>query len=295
MSVDSDLDRLYQLPPSAFVAERNALAKRAGERGEEIRALPKPTLPVWIVNQLHWRHPDVYRALVESAENLRATHKAVLGGRRGDLRAASKAHEEAVEAALKAALAIANEGGNSPSDAVRQAIGTTLRGLPAADPPGRLRQALAPGGFEMLAGLPSGGRVVPTPAARAGQKAAVSKPRTATPGKKVDRAAVTRAKKSVADASKALAAAEHVSRREEFEAARTARDAEKAQRRVARATEALEEAETELRDAEREAADAVKKRDAAKVRAEVADRTLDAARSRAEAAERDLRLAEDPK
>ena len=296
MSLDSDLDRLYQLPPSAFIAERNALAKRAGARAEEIRGLPKPTLPVWIVNQLHWRHPDVYRALIESAENLRATHKAVLGGRRGDLRTASRTHEEAVEAALKAALGIATEDGNSPSDAVRQAIGTTLRALPAADPPGRLRQALAPGGFDMLAGLPSGGRVVPTPAARAGQKAIPSKPaaRTATPGKKVDRAAVTRARKNVADATKTLATAEQASRREEFEAARTTRDADKANRRVTRAREALDEAETELQDAEREAADAAKKRDAAQARAESADQALEAARARVEAAERELRLAEEP-
>src|SRR5918992_1894792 len=117
MSMDADLDRLYQVPPAEFIAERNALAKRAGERAAEIRALPKPTQAVWAVNQLHWRHPEIYRALIENAENLRATHRAVLGGRMGsggrggdparvDLRGASRAHEEAVEAALKATLAI---------------------------------------------------------------------------------------------------------------------------------------------------------------------------------------------
>src|SRR5687767_13055209 len=115
MSIDTDLDRLYQLPPAEFIAERNAVAKRAGARGADIRALPKPTIPVWVVNQLHWRKPDVYKALIESAENLRATHKAVLAGRKGDLRTASKAHEEALDAALKAALAIASDGGSAPS------------------------------------------------------------------------------------------------------------------------------------------------------------------------------------
>src|SRR5688500_5826534 len=108
---DSELDRLYQLPPSEFIAVRNALAKRAGAQGAEIRALPKPTLAVWAVNQLHWRHPDIHRPLVESAGNLRATHKAVIGGGRGCLRAAGRAHEAGPERALKAPLAIAAAGG----------------------------------------------------------------------------------------------------------------------------------------------------------------------------------------
>ena len=301
MSVDSDLDRLYQLPPQAFIAERNALAKRAGARGTEIRALPKPTLAVWAVNQLHWRKPDVYRSLIESAENLRATHKAVLAGRRADLRAASRTHEEALDAALKATLAIAAADGNPPSDAARQAIGTTLRALPAADPPGRLRQALTPGGFEMLAGLPAGGRVVAAPASQprksaAQQRGTSGEPRSGerrpSPPSEKDRAAIARARKMAEAASRALISAEHAARREEFEAARAARDAEKAERRVARAREAIEAAQAELQEAEREAAAATKTRDAARSRAESADQALEAARARVEDAQRDVRKAD---
>jgi hypothetical protein len=273
MSIDTDLDRLYQLKPSEFIAERNAIAKRAGARGSEIRALPKPTAAVWAVNQLHWRQPELYRSLVEAAENLRATHKAVTSGRRADLRTASRAHEEALEAALKATLAIANDDGTPPSDATRQAIGTTLRSLPAEDPPGRLRQALAPGGFEMLSGLPKGGRVVSAPP-RSERK------REREPN--VDRATEARAKKEAEALAKAIALAEQRARREEFEAARTAREAEKAERRLTRAREAVEEAEAELREAEREAEGARKKRDAAKARSEAADQELADARSRVE-------------
>jgi hypothetical protein len=290
MSFDADIDRLYQLPPPEFIAERNALAKRAGARGADIRALPKPTLPVWAVNQLHWRHPEIYRSLLDTAENLRATHKAVLAGRRGDLRAASRAHEEALDAALKAALAIAAEGGNPASDAVRQTIGTTLRALPAADPPGRLRQALMPGGFEALTGLPAGGRVVPPSTAARSQKAAAPTrtPSTAAPRTKPDKAALARARKVAADAAKALSSAEQASRREEFEAARAARDADAAQRRVAGALKAVETAQAELAQAEEDAAAAVKKRDAARTRAASADKALATARAHADAARREL-------
>jgi hypothetical protein len=279
MSIDTDLDRLYQLKPSEFIAERNAIAKRAGPRSADIRALPKPTAAVWAVNQLHWRKPELYRALTQAADNLRATHKAVIAGRRADLRAASRTHEDALDSALKATLEMTGEDGHPPSDATRQAIATTLRGLPAGDPPGRLRQALAPGGFEMLSGLPSGGSVISAPARKA-QKRPAGKDTSAVT--KEDKAAQARAKKQAEAVAKAVAAAEQVARREEFEAARTAREAEKAERRVARAREALEGAEAELKEAEREAEQARKKRDAAKARSDAADQTLADARSRVE-------------
>jgi len=291
-SIDAALDRLYQLPPAEFTAARNALAKEAGPRAQDIRALPKPTLAVWAVNQVHWRHPEVYRTLVESAENLRATHKAVLAGRKADLRAASRTHEEAVDAALKAALALASDGGTPPSDAVRQAIGTTLRLLPGADPPGRLRQVLTPGGFDALAGLPAGGRVVAVPAPSAKKQPAEARGRQGAATKtKVDKAALARAQKAAANTARALAAAEQEARREEFEAARTARDAEKAERRIARAQEALAAAQGELEEAQDEAAAAIKKRDAARARAATADEKLDTAREKNDAAQRELRLA----
>jgi hypothetical protein len=293
MSLDDDLDRLYQLPPSEFIAERNALAKRAGDRGQEIRALPKPTLPVWAVNQLHWREPAVYKALVESSENLRATHRAVLEGRKGDVRAAGREHETALDAAIKAALAIAGEDGTPPSDAARQTIATTLRSLPAADSPGRLRQALTPGGFEMLSAFPGGGRVVParmTPTpAKPAPKPGKGGPQ---PKRKIDKAALLRAQKAAAAAERELSKAEQEARREEFEAARAAREMEKAQRRVTRAKEAVETAQAELDDAEEASAAALKQRDATRARAAAADRTLGTARARHDAAQRDLRAAE---
>lgn len=297
---DPDLDRLYQLPPSEFIAERNALAKRAGAQGADIRALPKPTLAVWAVNQLYWREPGIYAALVEAAENLRATHRAVMRGGQGDLRSAAREHEAALEAALKAALGIAAEGRTASSDAVRQTIGSTLRALPSGDPPGRLRQALTPGGFEILAGLPARGGVVRTPAAPAlaGPAAKTPADRTATPSKggrarerarTLDKAALARARKAVAAAERTLASAEHAARREEFEAARAARETEQAERRAARAREALAAAQSEVEEAEEIAQAAKKKRYAARSRAAAAEAAAAAAREQKEAAQRQVR------
>ena len=145
---------LYQLPLDEFTAARNALAKEAGAAGAEIRALQKPPLAAWAINQVIWRGRPTFHAFNASAAALRAAHSGVVSGKRADLRAAGKAHEEALEAVAKAALAILRDAGQPATDATKQAILTTLRALPASsDPPGRLTQVLQPTGFELLAGL----------------------------------------------------------------------------------------------------------------------------------------------
>ena len=143
---ESPLDRLYQLPLSDFISARNALAKESGADAAEIRALQKPSLPAWAINQLYWHRRDVYDDLIAAARDLRATHDA---------------HEEAVDAALKATLALLEESGQPATEATKQAIGTTLRGLPADEPPGRLTRQLQPRGFEMLSGSLPGGTIRP--------------------------------------------------------------------------------------------------------------------------------------
>src|SRR5215207_3090079 len=146
---DSQIDRLYQLPLGEFIAARNALAKETG--AADVKALQKPNLPAWAVNQLYWRHRDVYDEVIGRAEDLRATHLATQRGTRADLRGASRDHEQAVDAALKATLSLLTEDGQPTTDATKQAIATTLRGLPGDEPPGRLTRPLEPRGFDMLA------------------------------------------------------------------------------------------------------------------------------------------------
>lgn len=274
-SLDDEIDRLFQLPPGEFTAARNALAKDAGPRAAEIKALTKPSLPAWAVNQLHWTQPKIYNALVESAEDLRATHKAVMAGKRGDLRGAGKSHDEAVDAALKAALDILAQSGNAVTDATRQAVGTTLRALPGDEPPGRLTKPLQPRGFDMLAGIQTTGRVKAAPRPR---PFPVAKP--IDKDGKAEAARAAKAREAATAAARAVRAAEQEARREEFEAARAARDVEKADRRVEEARRALDKAEEEVRDAERESAAAAKKRDSAQARAARADEALKRAKAK---------------
>ncbi|MDQ3212333.1 MAG: hypothetical protein M3Q85_06650 [Acidobacteriota bacterium] len=300
--IDADIDRLYQLAPEAFTPARNALAKTAGADAPAVKGLAKPPMPAWAVNQVYWQQREVYDALISAAKALRQTHKTILSGKTGDLRGAGKAHEAAVDAALKAALSLLAAHGHPATDTTRQAIATTLRALPADEPPGRLSRTLQPGGFEMLAGLsiaagarlPAAGGSASKPVAgavarsgkagKAGPQQA-AKPRREAPGQpapRVDPRAVARAREAAARAARELREAEHTARREEFEAARAARDADKAARQLEAAQKTLAAAQEEFHEAEAAATEATRIKDAADARAAAADQALEAARRKVE-------------
>jgi hypothetical protein len=293
-TLDREIDRLYQLPLDEFTPARNGLAKDAGADAARIRALTKPPIAAWAVNQLYWRNVDVWNALIEAAENARRTHKAVLSGRAGDVRAATKVHDDAVEEALRATLAMLANSNHPASDATKHAIATTLRALPGDEPPGRLTRVLQPGGFEMLTGLSMAPGVAVRPAKPA-RPAATRTTRTAetlpsTP--KVDAKALTRAREASAAATRGLREAEHAVRREEFEIVRTTRDEERAAKAVEDARKALIEATSALERAEAAAKAATRVREAVAKRSEQAREELSKARSRAESAAADLKKIE---
>jgi hypothetical protein len=94
---------LYGLPLEEFTKARDALAKEARQAGEkeaadEIKALRKPPVSAWAVNQLARRHPQELKALVKAGEGLRRAQRAAVGGGGPDaLRDATRAHRERLE------------------------------------------------------------------------------------------------------------------------------------------------------------------------------------------------------
>lgn len=291
-SLDAEVDKLYQLPLEEFTAARNALAKEAGADGADIRKLQKPPLPAWAINQLYWKNRGVYDALVNAASELRAAHQAVLGGKHGDLRGASQAHDEALDEAQRAALDLLEAAGHKPTDATRQALINTLRALPSSDPPGRLARTLQPGGFEMLAGF----QIAPGKAAAAARSAPAVERKPARAGKgareREDRSAAAArraaAREAVTQAARELREAETELKRQEFAAARASKEAERAEARLEQAREALAAAEREVEEAERATATAGKTRDRARRVAGDAQVAVDTARARLEHAQQKL-------
>jgi hypothetical protein len=277
----ADLDRLYQLPLDEFTAARNVLAKGAGKNAAAIRALTKPPLAAWAVNQLYWRERRAWDALVAAADNQRRTNKAMLAGRAGDVRAAGKVHDEAVQDALKTTLDILSRDGHPVTDATKQSIVNTLRALPAEEPPGRLTRVLQPGGFEMLAGLTI---TKATKEAKTTKEPAEAKGTKEQAQSKADAKALTQAREAAASAERAVKEAEQAARRHEFEIARATRDEERAAKAVEQARVALDEAKTALASAEREQTDAGKRREAAEDAAKKAETAVTVARRHAESA-----------
>lgn len=284
-ALDAGIDKLFQLPPAEFTAARNALARDAGGQAAAIKALTRPPLAAWAVNQLYWQDRERYEALVDASNEMRRTHRAVIEGRSADLRAAGREHDAALEAALKSTLALLKEAGQPATDATRHAILNTLRALPSEEPPGRLTKALTPGGFELLAGV--------TPAAASPRKAAKPAPAhtQARPASKKGKAADARAERELARAAarereriaavqRAVRDADQRARHAEFEAARAARDAAKADRRLEEMRQDLDVAQQAFDDAAKDAAKAARASEAADRRRRDAQVALDAAKAR---------------
>jgi len=274
-TLDAEIDRLYQLPLEEFTAARNALAKTAGADAARVRALAKPPVAAWAVNQLRWRKRDVWDALIEAAENARRVNRAALAGRAGDVRAATEVHNHAVDDALRETLTLLADAAPA-TDATRHAIATTLRALPADEPPGRLTRVLQPAGFEALSGLTIARGVAPRPSTRPpGREPAPAREKDEPT---VDVKALTRARQAAVSASRVRRDAEQTLERARFELARSERERQ-------RAREALAEAQQTLTRATQAHETAIK-------RAREADQALSAARVRADETASDVKSLE---
>jgi hypothetical protein len=154
-ALDATIDDLYRLPLSDFTGTRNALAKSlTGSDALRVRALVKPTVVPWAVNQVYWRARSTYDRLMQSGEALRVAQIAALEGRAADVRAASDAHRRAVGEAVSAAERLAAPAGaKANADALARTFEALSLATHAPASPGRLTGLLQPAGFEALAGI----------------------------------------------------------------------------------------------------------------------------------------------
>ncbi len=153
--VDQAADRLYGLPLDQFTPARNAAARELRDRGlpaeaDEVKALVKPTVAAWAVNQLtRRRHADLDEFLEAAAD----ARDAQLGGR-SDAREAISRQRDALETLVRAA---GLELGGDVSDPVAGRIRQTLEAAAVDDEAaeqvrrGRLVKELEPAGFGTLA------------------------------------------------------------------------------------------------------------------------------------------------
>jgi hypothetical protein len=160
--LESELDALYALPPAEFTGARNDLARRLKQAGQneaaaQVKALRKPTVPLWAVNQLARQNPQGIEALLASAEQLRkAQEEALRGGESTALRKATDDERKILRELTQQGDELLRESGHGSAG---ERIAATLRS--AAVVPegqellrqGRLTEELESSGFAALAGI----------------------------------------------------------------------------------------------------------------------------------------------
>ena len=266
MSIDeAELDRLYALPLEEFTPARNDLAKRLradGDRAaaDEAKALRKPSVVAWAVNQLaRERELDVQR-LIRAGERLeQAQTEAVLGSDGGEFDEARRDERDALERLSAAARSVLEGGGHASSDATVDKVVRTLRTAAVSGEgrellrSGRLTEEIEPRGFEAFMGLDVSAR----PRGRKEAQPKKERKGEPKPEPRVDRrlenarAKLLEARTEARDrareldrAEKALVAAQDELKRAETEAGRLHKRSEQARARV-------ERLETQVRDLSR--------------------------------------------
>jgi hypothetical protein len=247
-TTDRDVDLLFTLPLSEFTSARNALVKRLkqarrGDDAEKVKAIPKPSISAWAVNQLYWSHRREFDRLLEAGHKLAQAQISHLTGAGTDVRGRINDRREAIAILLQLADALLRAAGHSSTPETLRRIEATLEALstsnatPGAAMPGRLAEDVAPQGFESLAAL----MPPDTPPARR------DKPIPDT---------TALASKKLEDAAAAVKATESQFRQAEENLTKARTAADEALRRAQALSVEVERAEAALRDLESTLSDA---------------------------------------
>ena len=156
---DEDVDALFSLPLAEFTSARNAQAAQLkkngrGDEAADVKALGKPPVSAWAVNQLYWNHREAFDKLIDSGERFHKAQSARSGAKVADMRAALDARRETLNKLSDFAAQALREAGHNPSPDTIHRITTTLEGVSAYasrdDGPhlGRLTHDVDPPGFE---------------------------------------------------------------------------------------------------------------------------------------------------
>jgi hypothetical protein len=274
--VEQAAEELYGLPPGEFTRARDERAKelrKSGDReaADAVKALRKPTVAAWALNQLARQRGKELGRLLTAGDALRAAQEELLaGGDRSAFQEAAAGERELVAELTGAAREIVSEAGERPGAGLDEKVSATLHAAALDEDTaeelraGRLtREREAIGGFGAL----TAGSAPSPPNARQPKKEKAAS-RKAAP------------KKPAAEARG----------QERLAAART--DERHARRELEAAEKAVESARTRAEAAEAHAADAVDRAKVASERLKEARRAHSAAKKAHSRAEKSLNSAE---
>ena len=153
--LESELDDHFGRPLAEFTAARQ------DDAAERVQALKKPSVPVWVANQLARRHPGEVQALLDAGGRLRkAQERAFRSGEgRQAVRDATRDEREAVRTLTRFAHELLADEGRPVTRDATDRIGSLLR-TAAVDPDtadqlaaGRLAEEVEATGFGTVAGI----------------------------------------------------------------------------------------------------------------------------------------------
>lgn len=286
--LDQDVDELFKLPLGEFIAARDALAKRLKQNGRPddaalVKALAKPPVSAWAVNQLYWNHRAAFEELLAAGQRFHKAQTSGAAAKVANMRGSLEARRAALAELSDLASSVLSDAGHSPSPDTIRRITTTLEAISAyaslSDGPtlGRLSQDVDPPGFESLAAFVPGGGLLKGAAVSSKLAATTSlqKKPAATEVRQLEatrqariaaaKAAVQAAKKSFANArarAQGLEAAQKKANTETKQAEKQLRDAEERLKNARLASDAavrrsqsvaaeVEEASKAMEDAKR--------------------------------------------
>ena len=139
MDLEGELDRLYSLPLDAFTSERNAIAKAAKTDGDDdsatrVKALKKPSVGAWTLNQLTREHSDEVAELLSVRDDLERADSPQ------ELRDLTKKRRDLVARLTKKARSILEESEHGASHASVEKVSQGLLAVGRDDERELLRQ-----------------------------------------------------------------------------------------------------------------------------------------------------------
>jgi len=292
---DDPIDTLFRVPLTEFVGARKELAARLKKTGytdeaDRVKALAKPSISAWAVNQLYWNHREEFDELISTGQRFR---KAQTSGKMVNMREALDARREALAELSDLATEVLNDAGHNPSLDVLRRITTTLEALSSLPSfsddtnPGRLTQDIDPPGFDSFGSFTPSAPAKPTPKGRGSSptnrgthedspRGVVAREGAVSPAQKIAAASKSQ-QKLAADAKR-----DHETRQQKIDAAKAslqnAKKALSAAQAQAKSLEAAQKrADATAKEAEKQkfhAAERLKKANAASAEAEERARSI---------------------
>jgi len=257
-----------------FIGARKTLAARLkrdghGNESDRVKAMVKPSISAWAVNQIYWMHREAFDRLIATSQTFRRAQSSRLAGKVADMREALGARREALSELSTLATSVLRDAGHNPTPDMVRRVTTTLdamsayASLPRDLAPGRLTQDVDPPGFDSLATFVSvahmpartkePARVIPfrkdTDATNAPRKAVPSD--DARRIEKTRQAKIATAKASLQEAKRVLVKAQARARNAEAAQKKANADAKEKEKLRREAEERLDKARAVSEDAAR--------------------------------------------